>query len=139
MRKQCAECPEMFEAKRPNAQYCSPRCRKRAQRNGHTEERAEARTIPMPSRPDDPAEDGPVTAATRAELAAAGREGSALGQAALAAARRIDTPTADSGSAIASLIREHRAARAEALDGVTGVVDPLDELRVRRDAKRHAG
>lgn len=139
MRKLCAEptCGGPFEAKRPNATYCSAKCRKRAQRAGTAG--GQARTVPLPPRPDDPGEDGPVTAATRRELAAAGREESALGQGALAAARRIDTPTSDSGSAVASLIREHRAALAEALDGAKPAMDDLDELRARRDAKRHAG
>lgn len=137
MRKECAECGDSFEARRPNATYCGPRCRKRAQRAGRTDQKA--RTVPVAPLPDQPEEDGPVTAATRRELAAAGREESALGQGALAAARRIDTPTSDSGSAVASLIREHRAALAEALDGAKPAMDDLDELRARRDAKRHVG
>jgi glycerate-2-kinase len=79
---------------------------------------------------------GPVTAATLKELNAAERAGTALGESALALARRVDGAARDSGASLASLARELRATLAEALRDAAAAADPLDELRARRDRKR---
>ena len=79
---------------------------------------------------------GSVANLTRSELETAGRLETALGQSALAIAVRIDAADTEAGSAMAALVREHRAALAEALKGAYAVANPLDELRARRDRKR---
>ncbi len=78
---------------------------------------------------------GGLLEALRRELAAAGRLDTALGQQALALAVKLSSPF-DTGSAMAAVSRELRAVREEALRGAEQVADPLDELRLRRDAKR---
>jgi hypothetical protein len=78
---------------------------------------------------------GSLAAATQAELDRAGRLGSAVGQAALALARRIDASQGETGSALAALVREHRATLAEAVKDAEVAADPLDELRNRRERK----
>lgn len=132
MRVTCSACGLGFDAKSPQARYCSARCRQRGSRAG----RASVSQImaPKPS-----GVDGPLTAATRQALVSAGREGSPHGIAALLLAQRLDHPTGDTGSAVASMVREHRATLEQATRGVALVGDPLDELRARRDAKRNAG
>jgi hypothetical protein len=131
VRKRCAVCPAGFEAKRPSAKYCSERCRKRAQRQPG----GVAATIPaVPA-----GASGGLEAATLAELGMARRAGSAAGLAALALARRIDASDAETGAGLASLVREHRAALADAVKGGRAEVNPLDELRSRRERKFASG
>jgi hypothetical protein len=125
VRKQCAVCPAEFEAKRNTAKYCSKRCSVRAsrQRGGVTT------AIPAP------ASDGGLEAATLAELGLARREGTAGGLAALALARRIDASDGETGAGLASLVREHRAALADAVRDAAGKPRLTDELKARRDSK----
>jgi hypothetical protein len=132
VRVQCAVCPTVFEAKRPTAKYCSPACRVRAHRAGVS---VQARPAPARRR----LQEAPagVEAATAAELATAGRTATASGQSALALARRIDAGV-DTGASIASMVRELRAALADALRDAAVAVDPLDELKAKRD-RRAAG
>lgn len=118
MSRPCAACGREFEARRSNAKYCSDTCRQRGHRN------------PKPSVDVDPGQGSSLVEAARVELAAVGREGSALGLAALALAAQISvSPRAD-------LVREFRATLAAAVDGAASVASPLDELRARRDRKR---
>lgn len=131
MRKQCAVCSDGFEAKRPAAKYCSDRCRKRAQRQPKPQPK------PDPQMPVDP--DAELWTATLVELSAAGRQASASGQAALLLARRLDSRAVETGSAVAAMVREHRAALADALRDAKVAANPLDELRARREHKRAAG
>jgi hypothetical protein len=74
-----------------------------------------------------------------AELEAAGRLGTALGQAAVALARRIDAGASEPGSSFASLVRQHGATLAEAVKDAAAKADPLDELRSRRERKFAGG
>ncbi|MFJ2719378.1 hypothetical protein [Streptomyces sp. NPDC087437] len=134
MQKRCEACGESFEAKRKSARFCSDRCRMRAHRRPTEREQ----TTPVTSQPPVQREDDPesLTAAARSELAAVGRERTAAGQAVLALARRIDANSSETGSSLAALVREFRAALAGALEGAGAAVDPVDELRARRDRKR---
>jgi hypothetical protein len=75
-------------------------------------------------------------ASTLQELVSAGRESTALGQAALLLAYRIERSQMDTGAGVASLVKQHGATLAEALKGATQAKSGLDELRSRRDAKR---
>jgi hypothetical protein len=130
VRKQCAMCPAEFEAKRATAKYCSARCRVRASRSQPRQDDASE----MPA---DPSSE--LWSATLAELTAAGRALSAGGLAALALARRIDAADRETGSSLATLVREHRAALADAVRDGAAAVNPLDELRDRRERKFGAG
>jgi hypothetical protein len=77
-----------------------------------------------------------VMAATEAELDSVGRLETPLGQAALVLAVRLEASHREPGTALAALVREHRAALAEAMRGARVAADPVDELRARRDRKR---
>jgi hypothetical protein len=144
--KTCEVCPTEFQAKRASAKYCSERCKKRAQRRPGGVKAA--KVLPLPAEPTSepadgqvikPSVDGPLTAATTAELQDAGRFETAVGQAALALARRIDHGLAETGSALAAMVREHRATLTEAVRDAKKAADPLDELRARRERKRDTG
>jgi hypothetical protein len=75
---------------------------------------------------------GGVFAATLAELTAAGRVATPAAQIAIALAVRIDHGAEDTGSSLAALSREHRAALGQALDGAQQLADPVDELQAQR-------
>lgn len=141
MRKSCAVCGTEFEAKRAAAKYCGQTCRQRAHRR--PEAASDAKVLPLP--PETTSEPAPVmvggrlAAATAAELDQAGRLETAVGQAALALAARIDGGIRETGAALAALVREHRATLAEAVRGAAKAADPLDELRARRERKRDTG
>ena len=75
--------------------------------------------------------------ATRAELDAVGRVDTVHGQIALIIAARMSGFETGSGTAVLS--KELRAVMAEALRGATAAMDPVDELRARRDAKCGGG
>jgi hypothetical protein len=130
MRKRCTVCSEEFEAKRSAAMYCSGRCQKRAQRQPKPGE-------PAATMPVDP--DSELWTATLDELTSATRVASASGQAALLLARRLDSGLTETGSSVAAMIREHRAALADALKGARAETNPLDELRARRERKLDTG
>lgn len=74
-------------------------------------------------------------AATEAKLAAAGRLDGPEGQAALILATRIEHAEAETGSAVASLVRQLHETLAEALKDASGAASPLDELRARRERR----
>lgn len=132
MKKNCATCGKAFEARRSTAKYCSGKCRVQAQRASGD---AVAPVTALP----DPDERGPgvLEAAAAAELAGAGLLDSVEGAVVLTLARRIDTSgPLETGSAFAALTKEFRAALSAAMAGAESAADPLDELRMRRDAKR---
>lgn len=133
MHRSCDFCGVEYEAKRAASRFCSAVCRKRNQRAPRQA------AVAAPVRLDLPPPGGSaLTAATNAELEAAGRAESALGRAALLLAARLDASEREPGTALAALIREHRAALAEAVRGAKAAADPVDELRARRDRKRGA-
>jgi len=68
--------------------------------------------------------------AVRAELVAAGRLESALGQAAIGLAERL-ADQRDTGAAVASLTRELRATLASATEGARVVESPLERMRAQ--------
>lgn len=136
MKKRCATCLKTFEAKRKTAKYCSDRCRVRASRRpkqSAVPERDAVTTAPSVS---DTGGGESLTGAARSELEAAGRLQTAAARAVLALARRIDVNSTETGSSLAAMIREFRAAMADALKGAGEAADPVDELRARRDRKR---
>lgn len=128
MQRNCDVCQNPYEAKRPNAKFCSARCRQRAQRSPDSVTLSPVAPLAVPV---DVAE-GSLTTATLAELEAAEMSASSLGQAALMLARRLDLPSMDTGSSIAALVREHRATLTAAVDAGKVAEDPLDQLAQQR-------
>lgn len=130
MRRSCESCGRQFEAKSQRARFCSSTCRGRQHRAGDRATVTEFR-----ARDDDQA-DEPVTvvAATRRTLVAADRLESPAGAAAMVIAAKLDRG-GDTGSAVAALVRELRAAVAEATAGVKMAADPLDEIARKREER----
>ena len=120
----CDVCGRPYEAKRVSSRFCSGTCRKR---NLRAPRPRLAETSPA-------AEDYALPAATRAELEAASRLDSMLGQVALLLAERMCE--FDTGSGTAALSKELRAVMVAAVQGAPAAADPVDELRARRDRKR---
>jgi hypothetical protein len=85
-----------------------------------------------------PEEPSALVLAITSELKAAGRLNSSLGQQAELLAGRIGVPF-DTGSSVAAVSKELRQIMAKALEDAQVGVDPLDQLRARRDRKRAAG
>jgi hypothetical protein len=137
MNRSCDLCGTEYLAKRASSKYCSERCRKRAQRSP-----AIASVVPIASAPSAPPaepERGPLEAATFKELLAVGQESTAAGVSALILARRLDGVSADTGSSVAAVIREHGRKLAEAVAAGTAEADPLDQLAKRRQERRALG
>lgn len=128
MIRSCDVCTADYEAKRANSRFCSDSCRKRNQRSP-------VKSTGKPAEPGAEGASSSVLDATRVELERAQRVDTALGQQALEIARRMGSPF-ETGSGVASLSRELRAVMSAALEGVQGALDPVDELRARRDRKR---
>jgi hypothetical protein len=128
--RKCVVCPRTFEAKRPHAKYCGQTCKKRAQRLPVNVTPITARATASQN-----IDQEDLVAAVKAELAAAGCDGSSLGALAMSVARRM-TNQFDTGSAFAALSKELRLVMAQAMASATPAADPLDELRARRDRKR---
>lgn len=133
MRRACDVCGGEYEARRKTSRYCSTKCRTQASRAGLSEARAEV--TPMP------AMEG-VIDATRLELEAAGRLNTAKGQVAMLLARRLETPTAETGSAVAALARQWQASLDAAMAGAgqegSALQKARDELADRRQRRRGA-
>lgn len=117
--RHCDVCRSLFVPGRSDARYCSAAHRKKAQRLGIATPRggAPAKPVAVPTPPVDVEQstDEPLTTAVMAELTEASKHGTAAGQTCLALARRIDHGQGETGSALASLSRELRAAMTEAL------------------------
>ena len=124
----CVVCGESFKAESPRARYCGQTCRKRGSRAG----------VSVVSAPDaDEPASSPLFEATKATLEQAGVVDSPLAQQALELARRMSDPRA-MGLSVAPISKELRAVMTEALREAP-TASALDELRARRDRKRHAG
>lgn len=129
----CAACGASLEGRRPQARTCSDRCRDRLKKRA-----ARGSVVELPPRTAPEEAESPLVARLHVELVAADRLETAEGEHALFLARRLVAATRDTGSAVASLSKEYRAARIEALKGAVTERSGLDELRARRDAKRGA-
>lgn len=141
MKRKCDSCGRAYEAKTKRSRYCKrPECvRERERERKRKGKKPAATVVQLPDRSAETS-DAPDSATTYAaalrELREANRVDSALGQAALRLAARIDASATDSGSALAAMVRQLqqtlRAATADAsVDG-----DPIDELRARREARQ---
>ena len=123
MQRICDVCGRGFEAKRRDAKACSATCR------------SNKRNMVAPLDADEVAGNSLVKATT-AELAAAGKVDTVLGQLAISLAGRMSGTT----TGLAALSRELRSVIDAALSvktsGAAPKADGIDELRARRDAKR---
>jgi hypothetical protein len=120
-------CGTVFQARNPRAKFCSDRCRKRRQRGG------DVITLPDPATDQPP--QGSVATATERELTEAGRLETALGQACMAMANRLDRPGVDTGSALAAVASRLESLLASATKGAGKPTSPQqlrDELAERR-------
>lgn len=129
MKRPCDTCGNPYEAKSPRSRFCSDLCR--ARNKGKPKDAAEVVHVTDLG-------DSRLYRVAEAELTAAGRVDSSLGQAALALARVIGSPR-DTGSAQASAVREFRATMSAALQGVSAAADPVDEFTRRRNEKLGTG
>jgi hypothetical protein len=129
----CQICGTEFETKSTRAKFCGSTCRSRGHRSGTSA----APVVPLPASPDDPEAVAPLLAATKHELEDAGVADTALGQQAIELARRMSDPRA-MGLSVAPISKELRSVMAEAMKDAPRA-SGLDELRARRDRKRHAG
>lgn len=129
----CAWCTKALTSTNPRARYCNSSCRANA-----TVARKNGTAPPSVVRLAPPVSTGPGScrAATLAELSSAGCADTAIGQAALALAARIDK-NLDTGSSLATAVKQLAASLAEATKGAAAA-SVADQLRARRDAKRHA-
>ncbi|MBB3041011.1 hypothetical protein [Nocardioides soli] len=126
MQKDCAQCGEVFEAKRSTAKYCGDRCRQQARRKVPAAE-AEAIEPRLPS----------IVTTTQAELTRIGKLDTVLGAQAMTLAQRM-TSMKDTGSAIAALSRELDRVMLRVAAGAAKQEDQLASARRRRDEKRRA-
>ena len=106
------------------ATYCSGACQKAVARARSRGEMGDGRNVVGLPRV---GAISSVVAATRTELAAAGRLDNYLGQAALAAAERLDGSRAVQG--YAAMLKEYRDTMREAVADVEQHADTADELR----------
>lgn len=124
MQRSCEVCGRSFEARRSTAKYCGQRCRKRSQRLGQV--------LKLPT-----SEPGSVSAVeeTRRLLEFADLLNTPLGANLLRLAERLDDRS-DTGSALATLSKQHLALVEQVQRGLKTEANPLDEIRARRDRRR---
>lgn len=130
----CEYCAgEISPSKPRNTRYCSPECRRNNSGDADRQPNREPDTVVthLPTAPTAPA-GNPLVERVRGELEAAGRLDTVLGQQALAVAEAMSEAR---GTAAAALSKELRTVVAEAMKGVNAEVDPIDELKLRRDRK----
>ena len=129
MQRSCDACGVIYEAQTPRSMTCSPTCKKRRQRGARAP--AKVTTLAPPA----PVESAGLVAAVTRELTDGDRLDTALGQATMALARRVEDDR-DTGSALASLVGRLEATLAAALKGVgaptSKVAQRRDELAARR-------
>lgn len=130
--RQCAVCGKPFEAARSTAKYCGSSCRARASQGAGA-----ARPVGPPAGLNADRSDRGLVQSTQAALVEAGVLQTVAGQQAMLLAHRMTSPS-ETGAAVASMSKQLSAVMVEALKSVKRV-DPLDELRQRRDTKRAAG
>lgn len=130
-----ADCRRAYEAGSKRGRFCSAACRQRAHRGAATT----AEPAPSPLEPGvltaTPSGQGRVASATARALDEVNRVDTALGQAALALAERIDSGK-DTGAGLASLNREWRATLVVATAGAGAEQSAIDRARDELAARR---
>lgn len=126
---ECAGCGKEFKAERRSRKYHSDACRKAASRKkADAHEASTSAELPGPT----------ITQATYDSLVECKRETTPLGRVALSLALRLDKGV-DSGSAMAALAKELRAALQAATVNAAKKSDPIDELEKQRQKRRSRG
>lgn len=148
MHRPCNVCGTVYEAQRSTSKYCSARCRMRVSRGVVTAPEVTERDITPVTVGDMPPvtvlvppsdlEVGPVETALLAELTEVERATTALGQAALALARRVDIGR-DTGAGLASLVKQLEATAKAATANVKSEASPLDLMRDELAERRSRG
>ena len=150
MIRECEYCGASYETVRPSARFCSGACRTRAFRDpggvrvpvsgvagGPVMSALQGAYGAAGGRPGAPAvparRDGPTCDAVRSALVAAGRKEGFLAAIAVDLAGMVDNSTGTLG--FAALVSELRLTMDAALAGAKAPVDPVDDLRRRRDRK----
>lgn len=108
----CVECGAEFDAIRSSATLCSARCRQRASRRARKEAGAGANVVPITRKPPASKPASPTTVKVGEELSIETRTlrelgdaaDTAMGQACLLIARRLDDRVDASGAAVSSLV-----------------------------------
>lgn len=131
MVRTCQNCNTQFQTKSSRQRFCSDPCRMRANYTKRTGQDAPVIALPVPVDASNPA--GIVDAVER-ELLAAGRRQTPIGMLCMVLARQIEGGV-DSASGLAQLSKELSARLGEALANVEVALNPVDELRVRREAR----
>jgi hypothetical protein len=142
IKRTCELCSAEFEAARANARYCGPAHRNKAYRDRRQRSNSEGSEAGSGGTPGGQQADTGVTVedALLAELQAAQMDGTAMGRALLAVARRIDV--GETGASLSSLVLrlsvelERTVGRAPASG--SKVEDEVAKARDRRDSKRAA-
>jgi hypothetical protein len=122
----CAVCGTEFEAQRSTRKFCSDSCRERSRKAG-------ASITPIREK------SGGLVASVQRTLRDAERLETPDGEIAVLLAERLMAGAADTGSSVAAVARELRAALDKALAGVARGSDPVDELAQRRRLRHGAG
>ena len=131
MMRNCDSCGCSYQAKRETSKFCSTRCRV----NASNARKYAGNPQVAPVVQEQPAVvAGGLVDVTRAALEEADRLDSVPGQQALRIAEAM--AGRETGGGIAALSKALSTVMAEALEGVAAAADPLDELRVRREARR---
>jgi len=134
MERPCDACAEPYEAKTKRSRFCDRiECKRERDRVWRAERRAGGVVLPLPA-PDGETDD--LAAATRKRLEDAGRLGSPEGHSAMFLAERLMRGARDSGSSVAALHREYRAAMELALKDAERAADPIDQLRMKTGERR---
>lgn len=125
MTRACDACGVDYEAKRPQARFCSDLCRKRASRNPRLTKATPATAAPVAA-----TTAHSVTSRTEQRIVDLGLELDPGAAVALVLARRLDSD-AETGAAVATLAKQYAAYMEDLGKRGKRAADPLDELQQR--------
>lgn len=134
MKRDCEACGRQYSAKTCRSRYCADveckRRRERARKRGVGG--GKVTDLPVGENQEPPS----VYAVTLAQLERLARVDSAAGQNVLVLAKRLDTSSDDTGSAVAALSKQHLAALAEAVKDAQVEADSIEQLREKSAQRR---
>lgn len=125
IQRACDHCGKSYEAKRTTSRFCCSGCRRTAGK------RRAGQVVDLPSG------SAGVVGATETQLQTMGMIGSPLAASALVLAQRIDraAESPESGSSLASMVKELRMTLVEVAKDRKIEADPIDELRAKRERR----
>lgn len=130
MKRTCQDCAKDFDTRSSRQKFCSDQCRMRA----HYKRSTGQKVVALPSVAVQNVAPSDLVEVVRAELVKGRRETTPMGVLCLVLASQIAAGV-ESPSGLAQLSRELSARLAEALQFAEVAVDPIDELRARREAR----